>query len=65
MRVPAHGGEDPLWSELLFQHLPDPAILYDHTDFQTLAVNEAAIERYGYSREAFLQLKPWGRGASF
>ena len=41
---------------LLFDYNPNPMWVYDESTRQFLAVNEAAIERYGYSREEFLTM---------
>jgi PAS domain S-box-containing protein len=41
----------------LFDELPIPMYIYDYVTFCFLAVNDAAIEQYGYSREEFLNLK--------
>jgi PAS domain S-box-containing protein len=41
----------------LFDELPIPMYIYDHQTFRFLAVNDAAIEQYGYTREEFLSLK--------
>jgi PAS domain S-box-containing protein len=41
----------------LFDELPIPMYIYDHLTFRFLAVNDAATEQYGYSREEFLNLK--------
>jgi PAS domain S-box-containing protein len=41
---------------LLFDANPQPMWVFDHASKKILAVNEAALARYGYSREAFLQL---------
>ncbi len=41
---------------LLFDSNPLPMVVYDRHDFQFLAVNDAAIAHYGYSREQFLQM---------
>jgi len=41
----------------LFDELPIPMYIYDHKTFRFLAVNDAAIEQYGYNREEFLDLK--------
>lgn len=58
--IPVPGDDMPIeWSEVLFQYLPDPAFFYDHSSFTVLAVNEAAVQRYGYSREELLAIKPW------
>ncbi|MFA6277851.1 MAG: PAS domain S-box protein [Pedobacter sp.] len=41
----------------LFDNIPTPMYIYDDHTFRFLAVNDAAIEQYGYSREEFLQLR--------
>lgn len=41
----------------LFDGIPTPMYIYDDQTFRFLAVNSAAIEQYGYTREEFLQLK--------
>lgn len=41
----------------LFEEIPAPMFIFHATDFRFLAVNQAALEQYGYSREEFLQLK--------
>jgi two-component system cell cycle sensor histidine kinase/response regulator CckA len=41
---------------LLFEHNPNPMWVYDDSTRKFLAVNEAAIQRYGYSREEFLSM---------
>ncbi|MBZ0146257.1 MAG: PAS domain S-box protein [Pseudorhodoplanes sp.] len=41
---------------LLFEANPIPMWIWDHETFRYLAVNKAAIEHYGYSREQFLDL---------
>jgi diguanylate cyclase (GGDEF)-like protein/PAS domain S-box-containing protein len=40
----------------LFTSSPEPMWIYDAETFQFLAVNEAAVSRYGWSREEFLRL---------
>src|ERR1044072_4510779 len=40
----------------LFENNPQPMWVYDERTLRFLAVNEAAIERYGYSREEFLSM---------
>ncbi len=40
----------------LFQDNPNAMWIYDATTFQFLAVNDAAIDKYGYAREEFLSL---------
>src|ERR671931_1416929 len=39
---------------LLFEHNPQPMWVYDCETLTFLAVNEAAVRRYGYSRQEFL-----------
>jgi len=39
----------------LFDGIPTPMYIYDDRNFQFLAVNDAAIEQYGYTRKEFLQ----------
>ena len=41
----------------LFDGIPTPMYIYDDQTFCFLAVNDAAIEQYGYTREEFLNLK--------
>jgi PAS domain S-box-containing protein len=41
---------------LLFEGNPQPVWVYDIQTFKFLAVNQAAINRYGYSREEFLAM---------
>lgn len=41
---------------LLFESHPQPMWLYDVESLAFLAINEAAVERYGYSREEFLAM---------
>jgi two-component system, cell cycle sensor histidine kinase and response regulator CckA len=41
---------------LLFETNPEPAWVYDFDTLRILAVNQAAIVRYGYSEAEFLQL---------
>ena len=59
--------KDQLWTELsarptygrylsLFMLNPEPMWVYDVETLQILDVNEAAIQRYGYSRPEFLTL---------
>lgn len=42
--------------KLLFEHNPIPMWSFDPKTFQILMVNEAAIQRYGYLREEFLEM---------
>src|SRR5262245_3832117 len=41
---------------LLFEGNPIPMWVYDRETLRFVAINEAAIEQYGYSREQFLQM---------
>jgi PAS domain S-box-containing protein len=40
----------------LFRHNPLPAWLYDSQTLQFIAVNEAAVNQYGYSEQEFLRM---------
>jgi diguanylate cyclase (GGDEF)-like protein/PAS domain S-box-containing protein len=42
---------------LLFASHPDPMWVYDLSSLHFLEVNEAAVARYGYSRDEFLRLR--------
>lgn len=42
--------------EQLFRRNPLPVLVYDSKSLEILAVNEAAVEEYGYSEEEFLKL---------
>jgi PAS domain S-box-containing protein len=41
----------------LFHSIPDPMFVYDPATLQYLAVNDAAVKKYGYSRTEFLRMK--------
>ncbi len=41
---------------LLFESNPQPMWVYDLTTFRFLAVNDAAVRHYGYSRAEFLDM---------
>jgi PAS domain S-box-containing protein len=41
---------------LLFENNPQPMLVFDSESLEFLAVNEAAIQHYGYSREEFLSM---------
>lgn len=43
-------------ADFLFRCHPEPAWIYDRTTLRFLAVNEAAIARYGYSEAEFLAM---------
>ena len=45
-----------LSNDVFFEKHPDPMWVYDRQTLNFLAVNEAAIVNYGYSREEFLRL---------
>ena len=47
-------GEEPY--RLLFEHNPQPMWVYDLDTFRFLAVNDAAVHHYGYSRAEFLAM---------
>ncbi|MES2304221.1 MAG: ATP-binding protein [Gemmatimonadota bacterium] len=53
--VHARSASETQW-RLLFKNHPHPMWVYDPTTLQFLAVNDAAIAGYGYSREAFLEM---------
>jgi PAS domain S-box-containing protein len=40
----------------LFEHNPQPMLAYDRETFQIIAVSNAAVAAYGYSREEFLSM---------
>ena len=40
----------------MFEHNPQPMWLYDRRSFQVVAVNDAALAAYGYSRDEFLAM---------
>lgn len=42
--------------ELLFNSISRPTWVYDRETFRFLAVNDAAVQHYGYSREEFLAM---------
>jgi len=41
----------------LFEDIPTPMYIYEDHTLRFLAVNDAALEQYGYSRDEFLQMK--------
>jgi PAS domain S-box-containing protein len=43
--------------QVLFENNPHPTWVYDLETLQFLEVNRAALEKYGYSREEFLQMR--------
>jgi two-component system, NtrC family, sensor kinase len=44
-------------ARLLFATIPHPSFVFDITTLEFLEVNDAAIQRYGYSRDEFLRMK--------
>jgi len=48
--------EQALRYRALFEHSPNPMWIYDVETKRILAVNDFAVERYGYARERFLEL---------
>jgi len=55
---------------LLFSHNPQPMWVYEDSTLAFLAVNEAAVGHYGYSRQEFMAMKtsdlrPPGEAAAF
>ncbi|AMV25647.1 Blue-light-activated protein [Gemmata sp. SH-PL17] len=42
---------------LLFEHHPAPAWVFDEDSLRFVAVNDAVLRRYGYTRDRFLALK--------
>lgn len=42
---------------LLFAHNPHPLWIHDQHSLKILEVNEAAVQRYGYSRDEFLDMR--------
>lgn len=48
--------ESELRHRLLFESNPQPMWMYDLESLRFLAVNEATIREYGYSRDEFLEL---------
>jgi PAS domain S-box-containing protein/putative nucleotidyltransferase with HDIG domain len=49
-----HASRSEAQYRLLFESHPEPMWVYDLDTLQFLAVNEAALRQYGYSREEFL-----------
>lgn len=45
--------------EALFFSLPDPVFIYSYSKKRFLKANHAAVKRYGYSQEEFLDMGPW------
>jgi len=43
--------------ELLFRHNPQPMWVYDAETLRFLAVNRAAVEKYGYAEDEFLRMR--------
>ena len=49
--------ESELRYRLLFEHNPHPMFVFDLDSLRFLAVNEATVRHYGYSREEFLAMQ--------
>ena len=49
-------GPDPDPGSLLFDRAPVPMWVLDQASLQFLAINDAAVRKYGYSREEFLAM---------
>jgi len=47
-------------AQLLFATIPHPTYVFDLDTLDFLEVNDAAVERYGYSRDEFLRMKVTG-----
>ncbi|MDQ8188124.1 PAS domain S-box protein [Pelagicoccus sp. SDUM812002] len=45
--------------EAAFYNLPDPVLIYDHTDRKIILSNEAAVQKYGFTENEFRQMGPW------
>lgn len=43
----------------MFEHNPNPMYIYDPQTLRFLSVNEAAIKKYGFTREEFLTMTLW------
>ena len=56
LRARSDLGESEARYRLLFERSPQALWVYDRQTLRFLAVNEAAVRRYGYSREQFLTL---------
>ncbi|MBI4761979.1 MAG: PAS domain S-box protein [Chloroflexi bacterium] len=50
-------GDNGAGQEVLFQNNPLPMWVYDLETYRFLAVNDAAVDQYGYSREEFLSMR--------
>src|SRR5436309_10151370 len=50
-------------NQILFRFHPEATWVYDRETLRFLAVNDAAMAQYGYSREEFLALTPKDIGA--
>jgi len=43
----------------MFEHNPNPMYIYDPTNLRFMAVNQAAITKYGFSRDDFMTMTLW------
>ncbi len=46
------------WQQREFDRSPWPMRIFEHGTFRFLAVNDAAVKFYGYTRQEFLALTP-------
>jgi PAS domain S-box-containing protein len=53
--TPGSEGDEPY--RPLFEHNPQPMWVYDRETLRFLAVNEAAVAHYGYTRDEFLAMR--------
>lgn len=44
-------------ARLLFATIPHPAFVFDRTTLDFLEINQATVQRYGYTRDEFLRMK--------
>jgi PAS domain S-box-containing protein len=52
----SHVGSSPPAERILSENIPVPMWVYDLASLRFLAVNDAAVDRYGWSREEFLTM---------
>lgn len=51
--------------DTIFACLPDPILVYDHSKRKMIQVNDAAVNRYGYSHREFMETVPWDLEAPY
>ncbi len=49
--------ESELWHRTMFDSMPLPMYVYDPDTLRFLAINAAALEQYGYTRDEFLSMR--------